>query len=156
MVCDCDNPTLDLFCCPECDPRLTSQCLHQNGLLTYASGDTWIDNCQRCQCLQGEVDCWPLSCPPADCDFTLVPEGECCPRCVSDPCQAHAVRHDITKTCEDEHGITRFSGSSWVKHGTDCTLCQCKVITTHTHTQQVIKHTDKQKTEQNNNKQTGE
>uniref|UniRef100_A0A8C1J975 Neural EGFL like 2 n=1 Tax=Cyprinus carpio TaxID=7962 RepID=A0A8C1J975_CYPCA len=126
MVCDCDNPTLDLFCCPECDPRLTSQCLHQNGLLTYSSGDTWIDSCQRCQCLQGEVDCWPLSCPPADCDFTLVPEGECCPRCVSDPCQAHTVRNDITKTCEDEHGITRFSGSSWVKHGTDCTLCQCK------------------------------
>lgn len=126
MVCDCDNPTVDLFCCPECDPRLSSQCLHQNGLLTYASGDTWTENCQQCQCLQGEVDCWPLSCPPADCDFTLVPEGECCARCVSDPCQAHSVRNDITKTCEDEHGITRFSGSSWLKHGTECTLCQCK------------------------------
>uniref|UniRef100_A0A671MS70 NEL-like protein 2 n=1 Tax=Sinocyclocheilus anshuiensis TaxID=1608454 RepID=A0A671MS70_9TELE len=147
MVCDCDNPTLDLFCCPECDPRLRSQCLHQNGLLTYSSGDTWIDSCQRCQCLQGEVDCWPLTCPPADCDFTLVPEGECCPRCVSDPCQAHAIRSDITKTCEDEHGITRFSGSSWVKHGTDCTLCQCKVITTHQHTQRSSNtQTHKQKT----------
>uniref|UniRef100_A0A8C1QBR7 Neural EGFL like 2 n=1 Tax=Cyprinus carpio TaxID=7962 RepID=A0A8C1QBR7_CYPCA len=153
MVCDCDNPTLDLFCCPECDPRLTSQCLHQNGLLTYSSGDTWIDSCQRCQCLQGEVDCWPLSCPPADCDFTLVPEGECCPRCVSDPCQAHTVRNDITKTCEDEHGITRFSGSSWVKHGTDCTLCQCKVITTHQHTQRSSNtQTDKQKTGKQTNK----
>ncbi|XP_017554880.1 protein kinase C-binding protein NELL2 [Pygocentrus nattereri] len=126
MVCDCENPTVDLFCCPECDPRLSSQCLHQNGLLTYASGDTWTENCQQCQCLQGEVDCWPLSCPPADCDFTLVPEGECCAHCVSDPCQAHSVRNDITKTCEDEHGITRFSGSSWLKHGTECTLCQCK------------------------------
>lgn len=126
MVCDCENPTVDLFCCPECDPRLSSQCLHQNGLLTYASGDTWTENCQQCQCLQGEVDCWPLSCPPADCDFTLVPEGECCARCVSDPCQAHSVRNDITKTCEDEHGITRFSGSSWLKHSTECTLCQCK------------------------------
>uniref|UniRef100_A0A8B9JYV4 Neural EGFL like 2 n=1 Tax=Astyanax mexicanus TaxID=7994 RepID=A0A8B9JYV4_ASTMX len=129
MVCDCENPTVDLFCCPECDPRLSSQCLHQNGLLTYASGDTWTENCQQCQCLQGEVDCWPLSCPPSDCDFTLVPEGECCARCVSDPCQAHSVRNDITKTCEDEHGITRFSGSSWLKHGTECTLCQCKLHT---------------------------
>uniref|UniRef100_A0A8B9RAA8 Neural EGFL like 2 n=1 Tax=Astyanax mexicanus TaxID=7994 RepID=A0A8B9RAA8_ASTMX len=131
MVCDCENPTVDLFCCPECDPRLSSQCLHQNGLLTYASGDTWTENCQQCQCLQGEVDCWPLSCPPSDCDFTLVPEGECCARCVSDPCQAHSVRNDITKTCEDEHGITRFSGSSWLKHGTECTLCQCKTINKH-------------------------
>lgn len=51
MVCDCDNPNADLFCCPECDPRLSSQCLHQSGLLTYGSGDTWVENCQQCQCL---------------------------------------------------------------------------------------------------------
>ncbi|XP_061140275.1 protein kinase C-binding protein NELL2 [Syngnathus typhle] len=126
MVCDCDNPNADLFCCPECDPRLSSQCLHQNGALTYGSGDTWVENCQQCQCLQGQVDCWPLPCPPVDCEFTAVAEGECCPRCVSDPCQADTIRNDITKTCADEHGVPRFSGSSWVKHGTECTLCQCK------------------------------
>uniref|UniRef100_A0AAY4EB03 Neural EGFL like 2 n=1 Tax=Denticeps clupeoides TaxID=299321 RepID=A0AAY4EB03_9TELE len=126
MVCDCENPTVDLFCCPECDSRLSSQCLHQNGLLTYSSGDSWVENCQQCQCLQGEVDCWPLSCPSVDCEFTLVPEGECCPRCITDPCQADTIRNDITKTCLDEHGITRFTGSSWIKHGTECTLCQCK------------------------------
>ncbi|XP_020501544.1 protein kinase C-binding protein NELL2a isoform X2 [Labrus bergylta] len=125
MVCDCDNPNADLFCCPECDPRLSSQCLHQNGLLTYGSGDTWVENCQQCQCL-GQVDCWPLPCPPVDCEFTVVPEGECCPRCVTDPCQADTIRNDITKTCTDEHNISRFSGSSWIKHGTECTLCQCK------------------------------
>uniref|UniRef100_A0A3Q3VWZ9 Uncharacterized protein n=1 Tax=Mola mola TaxID=94237 RepID=A0A3Q3VWZ9_MOLML len=126
MVCDCDNPNADLFCCPECDPRLNSQCLHQNGLLTYRSGDTWVENCQQCQCLQGQVDCWPLPCPLVDCEFTVVPEGECCPRCVTDPCQADTIRNDITKTCTDEHNISRFSGSSWIKHGTECTLCQCK------------------------------
>ncbi|CAB1313997.1 unnamed protein product [Coregonus sp. 'balchen'] len=120
MVCDCENPTADLFCCPECDPRLSSQCLHQNGLLTYGSGDTWVENCQQCQY------CWPLSCPHLDCEFTVVPKGECCARCVTDPCQADTIRNDITKTCMDEHGIQRFSGSSWVKHGTECTLCQCK------------------------------
>ncbi|MEQ2236977.1 hypothetical protein ILYODFUR_018268 [Ilyodon furcidens] len=57
----------------------------------------------------------------------MVPEGECCPRCVTDPCQADTIRNDITKTCTDEHNISRFSGSSWIKHGTECTLCQCKV-----------------------------
>ncbi|XP_061085891.1 protein kinase C-binding protein NELL2 [Conger conger] len=126
MVCDCENPTLDLFCCPECDPRLSSQCLHQSGLRAYASGESWVEHCQQCQCLQGEVDCWPLSCGRVDCDFTAVPEGECCPRCVSDPCRADSVRNDITKTCADEHGVTRLSGSSWLKHGTECTRCQCK------------------------------
>ncbi|XP_048883930.1 protein kinase C-binding protein NELL2-like isoform X2 [Brienomyrus brachyistius] len=126
MVCDCENPTVDLFCCPECDPRLSSQCLHQNGLLAYSTGASWVESCQQCQCLQGEVDCWPLSCPPVDCEFTVVPEGECCPRCVADPCQADTIRNDITRTCTDEHGLVRFSGSSWIKRGTECTLCQCK------------------------------
>uniref|UniRef100_A0AAY4EVN9 Protein kinase C-binding protein NELL2 n=1 Tax=Denticeps clupeoides TaxID=299321 RepID=A0AAY4EVN9_9TELE len=127
MVCDCDNPTADLFCCPECDPRISSQCLHQNGVLTYSSGDSWVENCQQCQCLRGEVDCWPISCPPVqDCEFTAIPEGECCPRCVTNPCQANTISNDITKTCTDEHGISRFSGSTWTKHGTECILCQCK------------------------------
>uniref|UniRef100_A0A7M4FWM6 Neural EGFL like 2 n=1 Tax=Crocodylus porosus TaxID=8502 RepID=A0A7M4FWM6_CROPO len=126
MVCDCENPTVDLFCCPECDPRLSSQCLHQSGELSYNSGDTWVQNCQQCRCLQGEVDCWPLTCPEVDCEFSVLPESECCPRCVTDPCQADTIRNDITKTCLDETNVVRFTGSSWIKHGTECTLCQCK------------------------------
>ncbi|XP_069084925.1 protein kinase C-binding protein NELL2 isoform X2 [Pleurodeles waltl] len=126
MVCDCENPTVDLFCCPECDPRLSSQCLHQSGGLIYNSGDTWLQECQQCRCLQGEVDCWPLPCPTVECEFSVLHEGECCPRCVIDPCQADTIRNDITKTCVDEINAVRFTGSSWIKHGTECTLCQCK------------------------------
>ena len=29
----------------------------------YASGDRWIHQCLECECLNGEVDCWPLTCP---------------------------------------------------------------------------------------------
>lgn len=76
---------------------------------------------------QGEVDCWPLPCPEVECEFSVLPEGECCPRCVTDPCQADTIRNDITKTCLDEMNVVRFTGSSWIKHGTECTLCQCKV-----------------------------
>ncbi|XP_061493819.1 protein kinase C-binding protein NELL2 isoform X2 [Rhineura floridana] len=126
MVCDCENPTVDLFCCPECDPRLSSQCLHQSGEILYNSGDTWVQNCQQCRCLQGEVDCWPLPCPEMECEFSILPENECCPHCVTDPCQADTIRNDITKTCLDETNVVRFTGSSWIKHGTECTLCQCK------------------------------
>lgn len=78
---------------------------------------------------QGEVDCWPLPCPEVDCEFSVVPESECCPRCINDPCQADIIRNDITKTCVDETNVVRFTGSSWIKHGTECTLCQCKVKT---------------------------
>ncbi|XP_062913743.1 protein kinase C-binding protein NELL2-like [Mobula hypostoma] len=126
MVCDCENPTVDLFCCPECDPRLTSQCLNQKGDVTYKSGETWMQDCQQCHCVQGEVDCWPLQCPEADCEFSMVLEGECCPQCIEDPCQASKIRNDITKTCVDEVNLVRFTGSLWIKHGTECTLCQCK------------------------------
>ncbi|XP_036745324.2 protein kinase C-binding protein NELL2 isoform X1 [Manis pentadactyla] len=126
MVCDCENPTVDLFCCPECDPRLSSQCLHQNGETLYNSGDTWVQDCRQCRCLQGEADCGPLPCPEAECEFSVLPEGQCCRRCVADPCQADAVRNDITKTCLDEMNVVRFTGASWIKHGTECTLCQCK------------------------------
>lgn len=76
----------------------------------------------------GEVDCWPMPCAPlTDCEFVAVPEGECCPHCISDPCQEDTLYNDITKTCVDEYGVTRLSGSTWNKHGTECSICQCKV-----------------------------
>ncbi|XP_067902605.1 protein kinase C-binding protein NELL1-like isoform X3 [Heterodontus francisci] len=125
-VCDCRNPNVDLFCCSECDTRVTSQCLHQNGHLVYRSGDVWTYNCQQCRCLQGEVDCWPLTCPTLSCEYTTIPEGECCPHCVSDPCLADNMVYDIRQTCIDNHGVTRLSGSIWTMAGSPCTTCKCK------------------------------
>ncbi|CAL8323174.1 unnamed protein product [Lota lota] len=129
MVCDCDNPTVDVFCCPECDPRLSGRCLDQSSRLSYNSGDTWLEGCQQCQCTRGEVDCWPVTCAAlGDCELSGVPEGECCPRCVSDPCRADPVApdNDLAGTCTDESGLTRFGGATWTKHGAECVLCQCK------------------------------
>ncbi|KAL6064426.1 hypothetical protein STEG23_020153, partial [Scotinomys teguina] len=50
-ACDCQNPNVDLFCCPECDTRVTSQCLDQSGHKLYRSGDNWTHSCQQCRCL---------------------------------------------------------------------------------------------------------
>ncbi|XP_065448641.1 protein kinase C-binding protein NELL1 isoform X7 [Chrysemys picta bellii] len=125
-ACDCQNPSVDLFCCPECDTRVTSQCLDQNGHKLYRSGDNWTYSCQQCRCLEGEVDCWPLLCPNPNCEYTAISEGECCPRCVSDPCLADQITYDIRKTCVDGYGITRLSGSIWTMAGSPCTTCKCK------------------------------
>ncbi|KAM3919670.1 protein kinase C-binding protein NELL1 isoform 2-T2 [Leptodactylus fuscus] len=125
-ACDCQNPSVDLFCCPECDTRVTSQCLDQSGRKLYHSGDKWTYSCQECRCLAGEVDCWPLSCPALSCEYTAMSEGECCPHCVDDPCLADNITYDIKKTCEDNHGITRLSGSVWTMSGSPCTTCKCK------------------------------
>ncbi|XP_039109210.1 protein kinase C-binding protein NELL1-like [Hyaena hyaena] len=125
-ACDCRNPSVDLFCCPECDTRVTSQCLDQNGHKLYRSGDNWTHSCQQCRCLEGEVDCWPLTCPSLSCEYTAMLEGECCPRCVSDPCLADNLAYDIRKTCLDAHGISRLSGAVWTMAGSPCTTCKCK------------------------------
>ncbi|XP_053122615.1 protein kinase C-binding protein NELL1 isoform X6 [Hemicordylus capensis] len=125
-ACDCQNPSVDFFCCPECDTRVTSQCLDQNGHKLYRSGDNWTYSCQQCRCLEGEVDCWPLACPTLNCDYTAISEGECCPHCVSDPCLADNVTYDIRKTCLDGYGISRLSGSVWTMTGSPCTTCKCK------------------------------
>ncbi|XP_068050284.1 protein kinase C-binding protein NELL1 isoform X5 [Anomalospiza imberbis] len=125
-ACDCRNPSADLFCCPECDTRVTSQCLDQTGHKLYRSGDNWTYSCQQCRCLEGEVDCWPLQCPALNCEYTAISEGECCPHCVSDPCLADSITYDIRKTCPDDFGITRLSGAVWTMVGSPCTTCKCK------------------------------
>ncbi|XP_040528604.1 protein kinase C-binding protein NELL1 isoform X7 [Gallus gallus] len=125
-ACDCENPSADLFCCPECDTRVTSQCLDQTGHKLYRSGDNWTYSCQQCRCLEGEVDCWPLLCPNLNCEYTATSEGECCPHCVSDPCLADNITYDIRKTCLDGYGITRLSGAVWTMVGSPCTTCKCK------------------------------
>lgn len=77
---------------------------------------------------EGEVDCWPLTCPNLNCEYSATLEGECCPRCVSDPCLADNITYDIRRTCLDSYGISRLSGSVWTMAGSPCTTCKCKVI----------------------------
>uniref|UniRef100_A0A671VFU5 Neural EGFL like 1 n=1 Tax=Sparus aurata TaxID=8175 RepID=A0A671VFU5_SPAAU len=125
--CDCGDPDEDLFCCPGCDNRPNSQCLDQSGRTLYRSGASWLYGCQQCRCMEGEVDCWPLVCPVLMCEYTAVAEGECCPRCVTDPCLADNLSYDIRQTCQDPAGIVRLSGDTWHMPNSPCTTCQCKV-----------------------------
>lgn len=73
------------------------------------------------------MDCWPLVCPVLMCEYTAVAEGECCPRCVTDPCMADKLSYDIRQTCEDPTGIARLSGDTWHMPNSPCTTCKCKV-----------------------------
>ncbi|CAB1438291.1 unnamed protein product [Pleuronectes platessa] len=124
--CDCGDPDEDLFCCPSCDNRPSSQCLDQSGRSLYRSGASWMYGCQQCRCMEGEVDCWSLVCPVLMCEYTAVAEGECCPRCVTDPCLADNLSYDIRQTCQDPAGVPRLSGDTWHMPNSPCTTCQCK------------------------------
>uniref|UniRef100_A0A8C5N0N8 Neural EGFL like 1 n=1 Tax=Leptobrachium leishanense TaxID=445787 RepID=A0A8C5N0N8_9ANUR len=112
--------------CPS-GPSCTGDCPHDGTL--KRNGQVWTlkdDRCSVCSCKEGEVDCWPLTCPARSCEYTAIAEGECCPRCVEDPCLADNITYDIRKTCQDSHGITRLSGAVWTMVGSPCTTCKCK------------------------------
>ncbi|XP_037870870.1 protein kinase C-binding protein NELL1 isoform X2 [Bombyx mori] len=48
-------------CCPHCDARY--HCRHQEmHHVTFRSGERWLYQCQICECLLGEVDCWEPEC----------------------------------------------------------------------------------------------
>ncbi|CAL8379155.1 unnamed protein product [Arctogadus glacialis] len=129
--CDCGDPREDLSCCPSCDQRPSSQCLDQSGRLLYRSGASWLYNCHQCHCMEGEVECWPLLCPVLTCEYAAVAEGECCPRCVSDPCLAERLPYDVRRTCRDPAGAARLSGASWRMPSSPCTTCKCKGLGPH-------------------------
>lgn len=61
------------------------------------------------------------------CEYTAVAEGECCPRCVTDPCLADNLSYDIRQTCQDPAGAVRLSGDTWHMPNSPCTTCKCKV-----------------------------
>jgi len=117
MPCVCSEPGVDPGCCPECQAGAT--CPHQEiGGLTYAPGQRWTHNCMECECLHGEVDCWPLDCPPTpECLAPVLLPGACCPACPA--CNTNS-------SCGPHAGLLRQEGDSWRLPSAPCTSCLCK------------------------------
>uniref|UniRef100_T1J5F5 Protein kinase C-binding protein NELL2 n=1 Tax=Strigamia maritima TaxID=126957 RepID=T1J5F5_STRMM len=128
QVCNCTDPLMDLTCCPQCDRSTT--CIQQDLSTVVQNGDRWLYQCQICECLYGEVDCWEMECPPPNCDNPVMMEGDCCLRCHDDPCAMDEVLNE-TIASPDERGCT-YSGHTygsrkqWNALHDPCTTCQCK------------------------------
>ncbi|XP_050079509.1 protein kinase C-binding protein NELL1-like [Anopheles maculipalpis] len=123
------------LCCPQCDPK--QSCQHQElKHVTFRSGEQWIYQCQTCECLYGEFDCWKLECPPLTCDNPM-PAGpaDCCPRCPDDRCGfANLTKLITSSSAEDvDVGTTCLYGNHVYPPGPfkypsrECTTCSCKV-----------------------------
>ncbi|OWF42735.1 protein kinase C-binding protein NELL1-like [Mizuhopecten yessoensis] len=127
--CDCSNPHTDYECCLHCDK--TSQCRHQEVPLMFDNGERWIYQCQTCECLEGEIDCWPLQCPKITCHTTVLEPGDCCPRCVEDnPCASQAyvtggADNSATTCLYKGHAYTH--GDTWALGAKPCSTCECRV-----------------------------
>ncbi|XP_076445181.1 protein kinase C-binding protein NELL1-like isoform X2 [Babylonia areolata] len=129
MLCDCTADDVDLECCPRCDA--STSCPHQEFSVAMQHGESWLYQCQLCECLHGETDCWPLDCPQLTCQNAVQEPGDCCPRCVeSNPCSNPLLlqaggRELSSQTCM-YLGHTYGHGDSWVLEADPCTSCECK------------------------------
>ncbi|XP_049540583.1 protein kinase C-binding protein NELL1-like isoform X3 [Anopheles darlingi] len=122
------------LCCPQCDPK--ESCQHQElPHVTFRSGEQWIYQCQTCECLYGEFDCWKLECPPLPCDNPL-PAGpaDCCPRCPNDVCgfgnvttvaPERSTIAGVGKCSFENHSYA--SGQTFKYPSSNCVTCSCKV-----------------------------
>ncbi|XP_076682026.1 protein kinase C-binding protein NELL1 isoform X3 [Andrena cerasifolii] len=131
-ICDCSAPGSHRDkCCPQCDPA--ASCRHQElHHLVFRSGERWIYQCQTCECLYGEIDCWQMECPPVTCSNPVTEDGDCCPRCEDDPCARELPGNGTSlsvltrpRPCSYS-GIIHDSGSSWQDPHDKCTTCECK------------------------------
>ncbi|XP_049293599.1 protein kinase C-binding protein NELL1-like isoform X3 [Anopheles funestus] len=122
------------LCCPQCDPK--QSCQHQElKHVTFRSGEQWIYQCQTCECLYGEFDCWKLDCPPLTCDNPM-PAGpaDCCPRCPDDRCGFENLTKLIASSSAEDVGVgtTCLYGNHVYPPGPfkypsrECTTCSCK------------------------------
>ncbi|KAG1700936.1 Protein kinase C-binding protein NELL2 [Nymphon striatum] len=112
-------------CCPNCDNK--SQCKHQETPQSFRNGQQWIYQCQVCECLHGEIDCWEMKCPPLNCENPVHLEGFCCPVCSdSGVCNVTANSTDALSNCMYQGKLYRH-GAQMRLQGDACTSCECKI-----------------------------
>lgn len=82
----------------------------------------------------GEIDCWPVECPPVACSQPVLRPGDCCPRCEDDPCalEVNASSDALSQGQPCSYaGRLVASGSEWREAAASaydkCTSCRCKV-----------------------------
>ncbi|XP_060531574.1 protein kinase C-binding protein NELL1-like isoform X2 [Cylas formicarius] len=124
--CDCDQPGTDLnLCCPQCDRR--HACRHQElNDVILMHGERWSYQCQTCECLYGEVDCWELKCPPLLCSNPVHSSGDCCPHC-EDLCPLGNSTVSWGGQPCILGGVLHESGAQFVDTNDPCVTCNCKV-----------------------------
>nr|CAD7437867.1 unnamed protein product [Timema bartmani] len=126
--CDCSaSGSASDVCCPRCNPN--TKCTHQElKHVTFHSGEQWIYQCQTCECFGGEIDCWPMECPPFMCSEPILTPGDCCPRCDDDPCALDSTGNTSTGGLPCTYaGRLYDSGTQWRDPNDKCTACNCKV-----------------------------
>ncbi|XP_013395434.2 protein kinase C-binding protein NELL2 [Lingula anatina] len=131
--CDCNSNYVDRDCCPQCD--VNYQCIDLDMGRNYTNGQRWFEGCEECECLHGEIDCWPVKCPPLPCQQAQQSKEDCCPKCLDDKNSDNRVIQD---PCADVgevplwnsvctyNGLTYQHGDIFWLADDPCVSCECK------------------------------
>ncbi|KAH9497372.1 Thrombospondin N-terminal -like domains containing protein, partial [Dermatophagoides farinae] len=116
--CDCSQKnSIDSQCCPECHSYSSKKvCYHQeNHHLVYKNGERWTYECETCECMNGEIDCWN-ECPQINCLNAIRIPGDCCLRCEDDPCQSESSSSSSSSLKSDSLIYNNFTGLAGCRH----------------------------------------
>lgn len=58
LQCDCHQDLRQPECCPQCSKMRSCHMKFRGEFQTFKSGQRWTVDCQECECLDGQVDCW--------------------------------------------------------------------------------------------------
>ncbi|CAH1121478.1 unnamed protein product [Ceutorhynchus assimilis] len=120
--CDC-RKTFSDTCCPQCDSR--HACRHQElNEVLFMHGERWSYQCQTCECLYGEIDCWEMKCPPLICSNPIHNVGDCCPHC-GDLCSLGNYSLGLGRNCTFRELLYQ-SGQEFLDPKDPCVTCKCK------------------------------
>ncbi|XP_066541573.1 kielin/chordin-like protein [Hoplias malabaricus] len=101
----CKDPPTPLHgsCCPVCDGCGFNGRNYINGERVPSE-----EPCEHCVCVNGNIQCNPLPCPPTPCSHPIRRAGHCCPRCeqcnfeseVYEDGQTFTSRLNMCKRCQ--------------------------------------------------------
>ncbi|XP_038047824.1 kielin/chordin-like protein isoform X2 [Patiria miniata] len=104
---ECSNPgRAQDACCPECQDCEYDRRYFRNGQEFLNP----LNQCEQCQCLNGNINCEPIECPAIPCPNPVTLSGECCPQCLD---------------CEHQ-GNTYRDGESFKDPSNECIDCLCQ------------------------------
>lgn len=123
-------------CCPICPTATSSKAspVCRTDGKVYADGASWSpDNCKRCHCTLGQVQCSEMGCPPNMCRSANHTSGSCCIPCSSDGAARTPAQWQCTRG-----GLVLADGEQRVID--NCNRCECSHG--HLHCQETVCHQD--------------
>lgn len=127
----CEHPIMEPgACCPVCQndaaspfhwpPAGTGVCQGLDGHVHREGDSWWLDECVRCECVDGVALCDTMQCPPAPCANPTRKQGQCCATCAEEEQQLGVSNQSNQLPCAGGYK----DGQAWRPE--PCLSCLCR------------------------------